>query len=69
MRESPTYRTNLQQLNERFAHEELTISEVAAFIGKSKNTAKKRFPFICRSATNSGGCTKTQLAKALSEGR
>ena len=38
MRESPTYRTNLQQLNERFVHEELTISEVAAFIGKSKNT-------------------------------
>lgn len=69
MMESPTYRTNLAQLNERYRHEELTISEVAAFIGKSKNTAKKRFPFICRSATNSGGCTKTQLAKALSEGR
>ena len=69
MRESPTYRTNLQQLNERFEHEVLTISEVADFIGKSKNTAKKWFPFICRSATNSGGCTKTQLAKALSEGR
>lgn len=69
MRESPTYRTNLQQLNERFAHEVLTISEVADFIGKSKNTAKKRFPFICRTDTHTGGCTKTQLAKALSEGR
>jgi hypothetical protein len=69
MRESPTYRTNLQQLNERFEHEVLTISEVAAFIGKSKNTAKKRFPFICRTDTHTGGCTKTQLAKALSEGR
>lgn len=69
MRESPTYRTNLQQLNEHFEHEVLTISEVADFIGKSKNTAKKRFPFICRTDTHTGGCTKTQLAKALSEGR
>ena len=67
MRESPTYRTNLQQLNERYSHEVLTISEVAAFIGKSKNTAKKRFPFICRTNTHTGGCTKTQLAKALSQ--
>ena len=43
MRESPTFRTNLEQLNERFAHEELTISEVAAYIRKFNGSLPKNY--------------------------
>ena len=67
MRESPSFRANLEQLNQRFPGQEfLTIREVAEYIGNTPNTAKRRFPFVCRSDENPhGGCTKVQLAKAI----
>lgn len=68
MRETATFRTNLEQLNRAFPGREfLRISDVARFAGCSVNTAKKRFPFIKRSENNSGGCSKVQLAKELAK--
>lgn len=67
MRESESFRSEMEQLNLRFPGKSvLTILDVASYTGKSVNTVKKRFPFVKRSADNpSGGCTKTTLAKAM----
>lgn len=68
MRETATFRTNLEQLNRAFPEQEfLRISDVARFAGCSVNTAKKRFPFIRRTQNNNGGCTKVQLARELAK--
>lgn len=67
MRESPTFRAELEQINVRYPKQEmLKIHEVADYMGISINTAKKRFPFIRKSETHKGGCTKVQLAQELS---
>ena len=67
MREPARYREELEALNAMFptkAH--LKIRDVAAYFGRSVNTVKKQYPFICKSEGGSG-CTKAQLAMAIAE--
>ena len=67
MREPKLYREEYERIHAAFpGHHYLTIREVAAYLGCSPNTAKKRFPFITR-RTGHAGCTKAQLARALAE--
>lgn len=68
MRETQTFRVQLELINSRYPNKDhLSIREVAAYDGVSENTAKKRYPFIKRTPNHTGGCSKVQLAKAKEE--
>ena len=67
MRESILYREEYEAIDGFFpARQHLSITDVACYMGVSKNTAKKMFPFI-RKRDGQSGCTKGQLARAIAE--
>ena len=60
-REKSGYRANLELLNKRFPDKEaLNATEVAAFLGRSRQTVKKHIPF-----NSMGLITKADLARVV----
>ena len=67
MREPTLYREEFEQLMAAFPGKTcLSIKEVAAYLGISENTAKKRFPFITREKGWTG-CRIAKLAWVLAD--
>ena len=63
-REPDGYRLNLERVDAAFDHEMLSAVEVAAFLGCSKDKARRDFRFNGRT----GRISKADLARQISAG-